>query len=111
MEVSLAIKIVNECLAFKKLNGEFPVSKYTVINRYRKLAFSIVKDITDKQRGPCIVYEDLEPMPILKSLKRKGDIESPKRKEKTKRVTFNKILDYEPTEMGSYGGFTGPVDL
>ena len=94
MQNSQAIKIVNECFAYKQLNGELPVSKYDVINKYRTMAFKLLNEIANEQRDEYMIYEDRKPMKI------------PKRK-----VTFNEILDYEPTQMGSYGGFTGPVDL
>ena len=50
MQVSQAIKIVNECHLYKKKHGELPVSQYEVINYYRRLAFKTIDDIANPGR-------------------------------------------------------------
>jgi hypothetical protein len=44
MEVTQAVKIVNQCISYQKEHGEFPLSKYNVINQYRRLAFKTLSE-------------------------------------------------------------------
>lgn len=50
MEVTQAIKIVNECVAHQRQYGTMPVSKYDVINHYRRLAFKTLDEIINPGR-------------------------------------------------------------
>ena len=47
METLQAIKIINECIAYKNEHGDFPVSKYNVINHYRKMAFEVIDTLLE----------------------------------------------------------------
>jgi hypothetical protein len=51
MEITQAVKIVNECISYKREHGDFPESPYPVIDFYRKLAFQTVKEMNVTTRN------------------------------------------------------------
>ena len=56
MEVYQAVKIINECFAYKREHGELPVSPYDAINHYRRLAFKTIHELLPPKRQ--VMFKD-----------------------------------------------------